>query len=154
MEKISLSYAGRQISVAGWFVRAPNAQKGDSVSNNAKKVLFCLAAVFFIAFGVVTYRGYDKMTKYYNSGISSLNKNAYVEGDAYNYIINGTYATAYFVLGSGFLLTSAGMHDRLLITAIDGKMKKLRLKAEGSRGRTASAANMEGNMRLWEDIRR
>lgn len=74
MEKISLSYAGRQISVAGWFVRAPNAQKGDSVSNNAKKVLFCLAAVFFIAFGVVTYRGYDKMTKYYNSGISSLNK--------------------------------------------------------------------------------
>lgn len=98
MEKISLSQVGRQISVAGWFVRAPNAQKGDSMSNNAKKVLFCLAAVFFIAFGVVTYRGYDKMTKYYNSGISSLNKNAYVEGDAYNYIINGTYATAYFVL--------------------------------------------------------
>ncbi len=125
MEKISLSYAGRQISVAGWFVRAPNAQKGDSVSNNAKKVLFCLAAVFFIAFGVVTYRGYDKMTKYYNSGISSLNKNAYVEGDAYNYIINGTYATAYFVLGSGFLLTSAVcMTGGLLITAIDGKNGK------------------------------
>ena len=49
MEKYSLSHAGRQISVAGWFVRAPNAQKGDSMSNNAKKVLFCLAAVFFIA---------------------------------------------------------------------------------------------------------
>ena len=125
MEKISLSQVGRQISVAGWFVRAPNAQKGDSVSNNAKKVLFCLAAVFFIAFGVVTYRGYDKMTKYYNSGISSLNKNAYVEGDAYNYIINGTYATAYFVLGSGFLLTSAVcMTGGLLITAIDGKNEK------------------------------
>ena len=49
--------------------------------------------------------------------------------------------TAYFVLGSDFLLTSAGMHDRrgLLITAIDGKMKKLRLKAESNQGRTASA---------------
>ena len=77
------------------------------MSNNAKKVLFCLAAVFFIAFGVVTYRGYDKMTKYYNSGISSLNKNAY------------------FVLGSGFLLTSAVcMTGGLLITAIDGKNEK------------------------------
>lgn len=95
------------------------------MSNNAKKVLFCLAAVFFIAFGIVTYRGYDKMTKYYNSGLSSLNKNAYVEGDAYNYIINGTYATAYFVLGSGFLLTSAVcMTGGLLITAIDGKNGK------------------------------
>ena len=143
MEKISLSYAGRQISVAGWFVRAPNAQKGDSVSNNAKKVLFCLAAVFFIAFGVVTYRGYDKMTKYYNSGISSLNKNAYVEGDAYNYIINGTYATAYFVLGSGFLLTSAVcMTGGLLITAIDGKMGKLRLKASRQPGKNCLRCNI------------
>lgn len=95
------------------------------MSNNAKKVLFCLAAIFFIAFGVVTYRGYDKMTKYYNSGYSSLNKNAYVEGDAYNFIINGTYATAYFVLASGFLITSAVcMTGGVLLTAIDGKNGK------------------------------
>ena len=32
MEKISLSYAGRQISVAGWFVRAPNAQKEEELA--------------------------------------------------------------------------------------------------------------------------
>lgn len=113
------------------------------MSNNAKKVLFCLAAVFFIAFGVVTYRGYDKMTKYYNSGISSLNKNAYVEGDAYNYIINGTYATAYFVLGSGFLLTSAVcMTGGLLITAIDGKNEKLRLKAGKQPGKNCLRCNI------------
>ena len=46
----------------------------------------------------MTYKGYDKITNYYNSDYSMLNKNAYVGGDAYNYIINGTYAAAYFVL--------------------------------------------------------
>ncbi len=58
------------------------------------KVLFCLAAVFIILFGIMTYKGYDKITNYYNSDYSMLNKNAYVGGDAYNYIINGTYAAA------------------------------------------------------------
>lgn len=67
------------------------------------KVLFCLAAVFIILFGIMTYKGYDKITNYYNSDYSMLNKNAYVGGDAYNYIINGTYAAAYFVLAAGSL---------------------------------------------------
>ena len=35
--------------------------------------------------------------------------NAYVGGDAYNYIINGTYATAYFVLTAMFVLASIGL---------------------------------------------
>jgi hypothetical protein len=35
----------------------------------------------------------------------SINVNAYVGGDAYNYIINGTYATAFFVLSMGFTVT-------------------------------------------------
>lgn len=38
------------------------------------KVLFCLAAVFIILFGVMTYKGYDKITNYYNSDYSMLNK--------------------------------------------------------------------------------
>jgi hypothetical protein len=65
----------------------------------AAVVLYLLAAVMF-------YKGYDKMTNYYNSeNYPILNENAYVGGDAYNYIINGTYATGFFVLGSGFLLS-------------------------------------------------
>ncbi|WP_062514775.1 hypothetical protein [Halobacillus sp. KGW1] len=32
--------------------------------------------------------------------------NAYVGADAYNLIINGTYATAFFVLAAGFLIVA------------------------------------------------
>lgn len=50
-------------------------------------------------------KGHDKITNYYNSeDFPSLNENAYVGGDAYNYIINGNYATGYYVLGTGFML--------------------------------------------------
>ena len=45
------------------------------------------------------------MTNYYMSDYSSHNRNAYVGGDGYNYIINGNYATGFFVLSMGFLLT-------------------------------------------------
>ena len=76
-----------------------------NMKNYLKMFLFCLAIVFVILFGVVTYKGYDKLTNYYNSEFGVLNKNAYVGGDAYNYIINGTYATAYFVLAAGFLIS-------------------------------------------------
>ena len=33
-------------------------------------------------------------------------KNAYVGGDAYNYIINGTHSTSYFVLASAMFILS------------------------------------------------
>lgn len=50
---------------------------------------------------------YDKKDRYYNSeDYSSLNENAYVGGDAYNYIINGTHFTGYMVQGMGFLVIS------------------------------------------------
>lgn len=56
-------------------------------------ILSFLASIYFL------YLGYDKITNYYNSeNFSRLNKNAYVGGDAYNYIINGNYATGFFVL--------------------------------------------------------
>ncbi len=51
--------------------------------------------------------GFYKM-KVYESGDYSWSdpKNAYVGGDAYNYIINGNYATGYFVLSMGTLVSS------------------------------------------------
>ena len=56
------------------------------------------------------YQGIDKMTNYYNSeNYPSLNVNAYVGGDAYNYIINGTYATSFFVLTTMFVLAAIGL---------------------------------------------
>lgn len=56
-------------------------------------------------FSLVT--AYDKKDNYYNSeSLTTLNENAYVGGDAYNYIINGTHFTGYMVQGMGFLVIS------------------------------------------------
>lgn len=44
--------------------------------------------------------GFNYKNEYINSeDYPSINVNAYVGGDAYNYIINGTYFTGYMVLG-------------------------------------------------------
>lgn len=54
--------------------------------------------------------GFNKMFRYDNGEHFPYEYiNAYVSGDAYNYIINGTYATAYFVLAGTFLLAAIGL---------------------------------------------
>lgn len=78
-------------------------------------ILKIFGVIFFLAFAFMCYKGYDGMTNYENSsydyenyeilGDYEDNKNAYVGGDAYNYIINGTHATAFFVLAVGFLIS-------------------------------------------------
>lgn len=76
------------------------------MKNKSIKIMYIIAICFFIASGFMLYKGYDKITNYYMSeSFSSLNENAYVGGDAYNYIINGNYATGFFVLSMGFLLS-------------------------------------------------
>lgn len=63
-------------------------------------VVFFILAIIFLA------KGHNKITKYYTSELfPSNNVNAYVGGDAYNYIINGNYATGYFVLAMGFFVS-------------------------------------------------
>ena len=60
-------------------------------------ILYCISAIMLL-------KGHDKMTQYYNSEkYPDRNINAYVGGDAYNYIINGNYATGFFVLSMGFI---------------------------------------------------
>lgn len=71
------------------------------------KVLRVVAVLLFIVAGIMLYKGYDKMTNYTNSDSYYVkNHNAYVGGDAYNYIINGTYSTAFFVLGAGSAISA------------------------------------------------
>ncbi len=68
--------------------------------------LIIMAITCFFISGVFYSRGYNVKNEYYNSeSYSTLNKNAYVGGDAYNYIINGTYFTGYSVIASSFLLS-------------------------------------------------
>ncbi len=75
------------------------------MNNSVKRTLFVIAVVLYIVSGIMLYKGYDKMTNYYNSEYTTSNNvNSYVGGDAYNYIINGNYATGFFVLSMGFMV--------------------------------------------------
>lgn len=67
------------------------------------RVLVCTIAFIGIIISIVFFaKARDVKEHYYNSDYSS--KNAYVGGDAYNYIINGTYFTGYSVIGSAGML--------------------------------------------------
>jgi len=71
-----------------------------------KKKFIVVAIVFYVFGAIMLYKGCDKMTRYYNSdNYYGLKENAYVGGDAYNYIINGTYSTSFFVLAAGCMIT-------------------------------------------------
>ena len=68
--------------------------------------LLVFGILFFIAAGYFLFQAYDKMTNYRNTDFSSVN--AYVGGDAYNYIINGTYSTTYAVIALVFIVCAFG----------------------------------------------
>ena len=61
--------------------------------SNGARAFLLLSSVALILAGIFFIRcGFDKKDNYYHSeGYSSLDVNAYVGGDAYNFIINGTY---------------------------------------------------------------
>lgn len=62
------------------------------------KVIMYLTSMFFV--GV----GFYKIFSY-----RPPHTNAYVGGDAYNYIINSNYATGYFVLALLFAIIGSGI---------------------------------------------
>lgn len=77
--------------------------KGQKKAGKAFRVT---AILFYLLAAIMLYKGYDKMTNYVNSEYyPSHSVNAYVGGDAYNYIINGNYSTGFFVLSAGFTVT-------------------------------------------------
>lgn len=73
------------------------------------RMIFRILCVLSLAFSVLfSYKAIDVKNNYYNSeDYSYLNTNAYVGGDAYNYIINGTYFTGYSVVASAGLVCMA-----------------------------------------------
>lgn len=72
--------------------------------SKTNKVLVIVAVVFFVVSAIMLFKGINKMTVYNNSDYESLIENAYVGGDAYNYIINGTYSACFFILSVGFFI--------------------------------------------------
>lgn len=69
------------------------------------KILLAVACVCLILGIVFCIIGFDKKNNYYNSeSFYSLNVNAYVGGDAYNFIINGTYFAGYLALAGAMFI--------------------------------------------------
>ncbi|WDV46870.1 hypothetical protein PV797_04020 [Clostridiaceae bacterium M8S5] len=62
--------------------------------------------VMFIVSAVFLHKGHDKMCNY---STGYFKQNAYVGGDAYNYIINSNYSTSFFVLATLFALLGVGI---------------------------------------------
>lgn len=67
-------------------------------------IIFLIIGVIMVGIGFQKHKVY-KNPNYDNYSYNNKNSvNAYVGGDAYNYIINGTYFTAYSILGTGALI--------------------------------------------------
>lgn len=66
-----------------------------------------LSIIFYILSGFFVILGFYKILIYENGEYTYDSVNAYVGGDAYNYIINANYATAYFVLALLFSLIAS-----------------------------------------------
>lgn len=86
-----------------------------------KNVLVMMTIICFLVSGIFFSKGFNVKNHYYNSDYTSLNKNAYVGGDAYNYIINGTYFTGYVVIASASLLSGV-----ILLTNVVKLMIKIK----------------------------
>lgn len=69
-----------------------------------------LSTCSFITSAIMIWSGFNKMLVYDNGDYYPYEiHNAYVGGDAYNYIINGNYATGFFVLATLFVILGLGI---------------------------------------------
>ena len=68
-----------------------------------------LSGISFAGSAITLWFGFDKMLNYVNDEHFWADPhNMYVGGDAYNYIINGNYATGFFVLTAMLALMGVG----------------------------------------------
>lgn len=72
----------------------------------ARRIFYIICAVAILATVFFGYQAYDKKNNYYNSEYGFMNENAYVGGDAYNYIINAEYFAGYVTASSASAVTA------------------------------------------------
>lgn len=70
----------------------------ETISVRKRHSVWSILSIISLACACITFfKGIDKMVNYDNGDYYPYELvNAYVGGDAYNYIINGTYSTAFF----------------------------------------------------------
>jgi len=112
-------------------------QKPENEKTNIKKVelyantLILFAVIFFITGSIFLGLAFNKKNNYYKftseifsdytsvdkTYLQNMNTNAYVIGDAYNYIINGTYFTGYAVIaGTAYIIAGIFLVTGILIS--------------------------------------
>lgn len=95
-----------------------------------------LSSISFIISVIILGLGLDKIFNYDNGESFPYEyHNAYVGGDAYNYIINGNYATGFFVLAAMFALMGIGFIVLYYLSKI----------ADGQEGLLTFSHNVESN---------
>jgi hypothetical protein len=106
--------------------------------------LIVLALIAFIFAGVMVYAGFDKINNYYSSAdYPSLNKNAYVGGDAYNYIINAEYATGYFILALIGVITGFGLILMTIFARITSNLQQINFQGKFSKSNEVNINSIE-----------
>lgn len=107
--------------------------------NSSAVVIFAtLAVILFIAGCLLMNTAFDKKDSYYLSD-SGFSVNAYVGGDAYNYIINGTYFIGYLVISVGSFL---GSLNSLFASLYFANKKDARpIEREGAKNNQKKASN-------------
>lgn len=97
---------------------------------------------FWLAALVSLIMGFNKMFVYENPDSYILvKKNAHVGGDAYNYIINGTHSTAFFVLFSGLLI--AGLMVEIIIAIKGEQAEELVIEDDVATVITCESCNLD-----------
>ena len=87
-----------------------------------KRILSTIAIITFIFGTFFIFKGFDKKNNYRESGYSS---NAYVGGDAYNYIINSNYFTGYNVLGIGcYIMTVLSLTGAAILKSLEDRQEQ------------------------------
>lgn len=97
------------------------------MKSEGKRLWKGLSCFAFIASAVILGVGLDKMFNYDSGEFYPYEyHNAYVGGDAYNYIINSNYATGFFVLATMFALMGIGFIVLYYLSKMaDGQSKLL-----------------------------
>ena len=119
--------------------------------SNVWKVLSGIS--FFVSL-ISLYMGFDKIYSYDNGELYPYTyHNAYVGGDAYNYIINGNYATAFFVLTLTFAMLGIGFCILAYLSKISASRPAPVLPQCTSGNHSPAAENTEPVNEPVEDVK-
>lgn len=113
-------------------------------------ILVTLCMVFVVTGCVLIGKGYDKKNNYNNPdeeySFEEDYINSYVGGDAYNYIINGTYFTAYAIMGTGFLIMSTIAGVAALVVSCKQKQENVNEKDFNRKGEVVTDSSQNNNI--------